>query len=169
MSAYRDCRTVSLGDSDIKDAGMLLIKVAGVNRRKSQNNDVSDYLREAIRQGRIDWCRQLLARGVSVDDMDCAGRTLLHEASSSGHLDIVKLLLDTGATRLINARAIGGDTACHLAARCGFGPVVKTLVEAGADMEMKSSRGRDVRQEAIAFDHQRTAALVDSLFDNHNT
>lgn len=139
---------------------MLTVSGADVNR-PCCGNELP--LRVAVRRGRVDLCRELIARGATVDDVDCAGWTLLHEASNIGRLDMVELLLQTSAAKFVNIPAIGGDTACHLAARCGYGPVVRILVDAGANLKMKSGRGRNVRQEAAAYGHESTVRQIESL------
>ena len=60
------------------------------------------------------------------------GRTL-HEASSSGRIDVVRLLLDRGAA--IDATAGDGGTPLHLASSAGHIDVVRLLLDRGAAID----------------------------------
>ncbi|XP_062507189.1 26S proteasome non-ATPase regulatory subunit 10-like [Corticium candelabrum] len=128
-------------------------------------------LRLAIRCGRLDLCKSLVKRGAQVTDVEsnCCW-TLLHAASAKGSRDIVAFLLIKGAMRQINAQNNRGDTPCHLAAKCGFTPVVKLLVKSGADITIKNWRGRNVREEAMANRQLRTVSSVEQLcYMQHET
>ncbi|RPB22045.1 ankyrin, partial [Terfezia boudieri ATCC MYA-4762] len=57
-------------------------------------------------------------------------RTALHIAAKKGHLEVVKVLLDKGAT--INAMTHVNRTALHMAAENGHLEVVKVLLDKGA-------------------------------------
>ncbi|MCC7123683.1 MAG: ankyrin repeat domain-containing protein [Acidobacteria bacterium] len=75
---------------------------------------------------------QGLARA-SRPDAPHEGWTALHAASRSGHIDVVRLLIDHGADP--NAREAGDDTLpLHWAAAQGHLDVVRALVEAGSDV-----------------------------------
>lgn len=121
-------------------------------------------LRVAIKCGRLDVCRSLVRQGADVTDVESnCSWTLLHAASSKGSMDIVIFLLKKGATKHINARTNRGDTACHLAARCGFTPVVKILLRAGSNINVKNRKGRNVMEEAIANFQHKTVQYLDGL------
>jgi ankyrin repeat protein len=119
-------------------------------------------LRAAINSGRLESCKSLVKRGAEVTDVECVcSWTLLHAASAKGSIDIVKFLLKSGAASQINAQTNRGDTACHLAARCGFTPVVKVLVRAGASLNIKNDKGQKVLEEAkMNFHHQTVSYLL---------
>jgi ankyrin repeat protein len=87
----------------------------------SSIGDGESLLRSAIRKRDLTLCRKLLDKKTDYKgDVDAAGWTLLHVASSMRRLDIVDLLLNCGARGEINQVTGWGDTACHLAARCGM-------------------------------------------------
>ena len=67
------------------------------------------------------------------------GETALMLASSEGHLEIVKLLIEKGAD--VNVKNEDGKTALTLASRYGHLEVVKYLVENGADVNSKENDG----------------------------
>ena len=59
------------------------------------------------------------------------GENLLHHAVKNGHLSMIKLLLERGAS--INQQDESGNTALHYAAANGKKDAVKYLLEQGAD------------------------------------
>jgi len=91
--------------------------------------------------------------GADVNAQDDAGETALSNAASSGHVDLVKLLLEAGAD--VGAE---GSTAIIQAASSGLsydpegrsqrGEVVNLLIEAGADVNVKSGWGETALMNA---------------------
>jgi ankyrin repeat protein len=84
----------------------------------------------AALEGRASLARRLIGAGASVDartgegtcdlfatDVPVCGESALHLAASRGHLDLVSLLLDNGASREIKDRL--GQTPAHWSARHG--------------------------------------------------
>jgi ketosteroid isomerase-like protein len=72
-------------------------------RQESPREMVEDLLMAAAGHGLTDRVRKLLARGVNPDGRGCMhpvyqGRSPVQEAALSGHMDIVRLLVDAGAS-----------------------------------------------------------------------
>lgn len=63
----------------------------------------------------------------------------LYAASSYGNVEVVKVLLEFGASK--NASHDDGTSAMSVAAENGRVPVVRALIEAGADMNAARSDG----------------------------
>jgi ankyrin repeat protein len=78
----------------------------------------------------------LLQRGANVEARDPVGETGLLLASSAGHIEIVRLLLDGGAG-IDQKSGYTGCTALAYAAVKGRVEVMKLLLERGADPKMK--------------------------------
>lgn len=78
-------------------------------------------------------CEYLLSKGANVFTRARSGWTCLHEAASSGKLDVCKLLLLHEAS--VSGRALVGDnTPLWLAAKEGHADICKLLVENGASV-----------------------------------
>ena len=73
----------------------------------------------------------LVSRGLDVDCLDGGLQTPLQEASSRGHLDMVKLLLSHNAA--VNVANSVTGTALSVAARAGHVSVIDQLLTSGAD------------------------------------
>ena len=72
----------------------------------------------------------------TVGDYD--GRTALHVAASSGHLNVVEYLLDEGAS--VHVRDRYGHTPLDDAVRFNHHDVIKLLVKAGAHLTMPPTK-----------------------------
>jgi ankyrin repeat protein len=59
-------------------------------------------------------------------------QTPLHAAVHEGHLNIVLLLLDRGAS--VESRGPLGQTALYMASSCGYAEIVRALIDHGADL-----------------------------------
>ncbi|CCK70450.1 Hos4p KNAG_0E01880 [Huiozyma naganishii CBS 8797] len=111
-------------------------------------------LQIACDKGKIAQVRSLLAEGdVDIDDQDNAGNTPLHEAALNGHLDIVKLLVETGANVNIQSFAMFGDTPLIDASANGHLDVVQYLVAHGSDPTITNAKGLTA-YEAIEMDDE---------------
>jgi ankyrin repeat protein len=94
---------------------------------------VREQLHFAAQDGEVERVSQLLNDGYQPDLFDDIGKTPLHYAAASGHLEVMRLLLERGAD--VNAhdeRWIGNTTLREVAGNCSF-EVAKILVDAGAD------------------------------------
>ena len=87
-------------------------------------------------RGQTQVARKLIARGAHVNK---TGWTPLHYAATSGHVDIIKLLLDESA--YIDAESPNGTTPLMMAAHYGTREAVKLLLDAGADPAVKNQLG----------------------------
>ncbi|KAM5350183.1 hypothetical protein ACJ41O_006688 [Fusarium nematophilum] len=103
-------------------------------------DDPEDALLDAAWSGDLSACGEAL-RFASPLTRDLQGLTPLHLAAERDHLAIAMLLLDRGADS--NARANGGRTPIHLAARFASAAMVEFLVDDGrADVNARTTDGR---------------------------
>jgi ankyrin repeat protein len=87
----------------------------------------------AAQQGDVAEVQTLLNVGYQPNEFDDLGKTPLHYAAEGGHLQVIELLIASGAD--VNAndeRVIGNTPLRQVAARCSY-EVAKILIDAGAD------------------------------------
>src|SRR5437870_7509309 len=90
-------------------------------------------LMTAARSGSVDAVNTLVARGADINRKETwRGQNALMWAAAEGHSAIIRALLAHGGD--IHSRSIGGFTPLLFAVREGRIPAVKTLLEAGADL-----------------------------------
>ncbi|CBN74962.1 similar to ankyrin 2,3/unc44 [Ectocarpus siliculosus] len=116
---------------------------ARVDREGYSYSDGATALHIAAREDHLSVAVALLAAGAWPDgrasDEDCNDPTPLHEASARGGVEVTKALLKAGAGKDIFASfGTGGPclTALDLAVENGHLEVVRTLAEAGADVNL---------------------------------
>lgn len=123
---------------------------------------VEQDLIDAAKLGRLAASKQLLSQTRAVDVTDARGFTPLLWASAGGYADLVRMLLESGAT--VNHRSTDGTTALMLASANGFDPVVRVLLAAGADVTLKrgSATARDLAAERGQV---AVVSLLDAFID----
>ena len=124
--------------------------------------DGASLLHIAVEYNRIDIARQLLdachALRFNLLNKNDDNRTApLHIASSVGHLDLVKLLLDYGADIDI---AGDGKTPLILAAQNNHIDVVRLLLGYGVEVDKIDQTGRTALHIAALEGHTKTARLL---------
>ncbi|KAK7177745.1 ankyrin repeat protein [Paraphaeosphaeria sporulosa] len=109
----------------------------------------------ACRFGIIPWVRALVGEKTCMswfyrpaDEKDEHGRTALSHATSEGHVDVVRLLLDRGAD--VNTTDKDNLTALHRAADQGHGEVIRWLLDSGADVNAKDPDGLTALRRAAS-------------------
>jgi hypothetical protein len=121
-------------------------------------SDSAQSMLSACECGDTTTVRRLVHGGADVDaPVDLLGRTPLYVASESGHLRLVRALLERGAS--VDKTCLGW-TPLHAAAKNGRGTVVRLLIDYGADVEAVVPDGRSPSTIAEQHGHASTAALV---------
>lgn len=110
----------------------------------------------------------LIESGANVTAMDASGRSALTIAAELGHVNIVKLLLETNASN-VGHRDVSGRNALTLAAVGGHGSIVKLLAGAGSESDLCYSDGdTDLPHLALSYGHPEVLRLL--LWDlNYNS
>jgi ankyrin repeat protein len=144
------------------------------SKKYLSNEEPSSRLIQAASAGRVEEVRGLILL-LNVDlDTQSQGTSALAEASVNGHVDVVGLLLDTGRISLESKNTIrnvkdvafdseapplyfDGCTPLWGACLAGCTPVVKQLLENGANVNCPDSKGTTASHLAIL--HRDTAIL----------
>lgn len=134
-SRLRHLAAPTTGESTISPA-----KVAP--HRKHVNSSGQTLLARACASGKLDVVKQRLEeRPEDLDEPDHAMNTPLHAASIAGHVDIVKLLLDSGC--IVDPVNLARDTPLHDAIDNSHLECVRALLSAGANPRKANGKGED--------------------------
>ena len=87
-----------------------------------------------------------------VNEKDQNGRSLLHIASTNGHLEVCKLLLENGAN--VNEFDNNNFTPLHCAVYYGHENIIKLLISFGADVNQKNDFGEFPADEAPSIKYK---------------
>ena len=134
---------------DTKKVTDLLKSGADANAKKpvnKGNEDRDTLLISAVKKGRTEIVKLLLAAGADIDATNKHGMTALLLATEKKFTEIAKVLLSAGA--YVNARTETGWTALILASNNGDTEIVKLLLAAGADANAKNIWGMTALQIA---------------------
>lgn len=161
------------GDAEV----VKLLIVGGANVNCGARGIEETPLHIAARYGHFEVVKLLIKEGADVDAkgewkefkghrgnyVDTAGKlrgepTPLHVAAQYGRLDIVKLLIESGAK--VKARDQDGYIPLHLAARSGNADVVKVLIEGGSDANSKGKWGSTPLHLAAEYKHLNVVKLL---------
>lgn len=139
--------------------GTILLIVSWVSAAAGAQDPVQK-LRDWSGAGQIGAVRQLLEENseLDIDSQDESGWTALMLASRAGYVDVVRLLLDSGANpRLENDNK---ETALLLAATQGRTEVVRLLLDTGVDFDTPDVNGRTPLFRAIENRHAEVIELL---------
>lgn len=99
----------------------------------------------AARKGQAGWVEIVIAAGVDVNSKSIGyEETAMHVAAKEGHSDVVRVLVENGGNT--EARNRYGWTPLVWAAACGNVQTVETLLELGANPNVKTSRAERVNE-----------------------
>ena len=118
----------------------------------------------ASKGGNKEAVQALLDGGAEVDKADNAGKTALYHAGADDHTEVARLLLDSGADldRVLNSYP--GATRLHWASKVGLLGMVRSLLDAGADVNAQDNDWeRSPLHWAAAGGHDCSAVVAELL------
>ena len=135
---------------------LLIAKGANVNAQFERKGRVMAPLHVAANQGRQKIAKTLLTAGANVNIKDERGRTPLYHAMLLPHNETVKVLTAGGAD--INGG--GGWAYLHTAAYRDQREIAKTLLTAGAKVNIKTKEGKTPLALARQYGHTEFAEIL---------
>lgn len=99
---------------------------------KAKNDKKQTLLHAACIGGNVDFCKTLLEKKASLEDVDFEGMTPIWRAAEHGHDEVFQLLADAGAIVDTKKLLPNGAYFLHVAAKGGSGSICRYLIEHGA-------------------------------------
>jgi ankyrin repeat protein len=127
---------------------------------KQLNKQLNNDFLKAAKNGELETVTRLLDErpDININFKDDYGRSSLMEASSNGHFDIVKLLLDRGAT--IDDKDNAGFNSLMLASQRGHLAIVELLLDHGANINFTCNIRMTALMRASYVRHLATVKLL---------
>nr|XP_032512301.1 eye-specific diacylglycerol kinase-like isoform X4 [Danaus plexippus plexippus] len=123
----------------------------------------SDTLLKAAKVGDLKMLKELHSAGYSLLSIDSTGQTALHIATRYGNKEIVKYLIASAPTAILNMRDNErGQTALHKAAAHKRRAICCMLVAGGASLTQQDHTGLTPRHLALRADDHDLAAYLES-------
>jgi ankyrin repeat protein len=119
--------------------------------RTAYSESLTDQLISASKNGDTPMVKELIVKGVNVNEKDEYESTAIIYAVTADSNDCVKLLTAIGAD--VNIKNIVGETPLTIASKKGSIKVVKTLLNSGADANLKGKYGWTALMNAVVPGH----------------
>ena len=132
----------------------VLLRAKGLRAEVRNANDESPLMLASI-AGLVEVCKRLITLDA---DVNKPGWTPLHYAASSGHVEVVKLLLSHSA--YIDAESPNKTTPLMMAAMYGTPETVQLLLTEGADASLRNEKGMTALDFADTAGKQGAAKLL---------
>ena len=162
-------------DGDLKGATTFLNSIGNESKDICETELPRDgtSLHLASRLGYVDICKEILKRGVDINQRQVegdvvSGKAAIHEAVKGGHFGAVEYLLSRGAN--VNIQESDGLTALHIACQFDNTDIVKCLIRNGADVNLLDNKKQSALQVSILRGPDETTRyLLENGADVHIT
>jgi polar amino acid transport system substrate-binding protein len=134
-----------------------LLDLSGTQVDTRSKQDETPLMIAALK-GHTAFAKRMIARGA---DVNKTGWTPLHYAATSGHLEMIKLLVDEHA--YIDTESPNQSTPLMLAAMYGTEAAVKLLLQEGADPSVKNQLGLNAADFAAKAERMDLARFLEKL------
>jgi ankyrin repeat protein len=122
-------------DDYLELVAVIVTKYPSIINEKETNSGLT-VLHQAIKDNKLDLITRLIRLGANPTISCIDYGTALHYASAGGYYDAVTILLQAERLQINNInKAYQGKTALHYAVECGSTPIVKALLNAGAEIK----------------------------------
>jgi len=127
----------------------------------NEQDQVSAKFREHAMHGSLGPVKDLATKCDIHQLEKSSGRSALHKAAFWGHVDTVHYLAHDLKLN-VNQQDYNGDTPMHDAVRFNHVDVVKALLSAGGNVNVKNKEGRNVYDVALQYEKHDLANLLKS-------
>lgn len=128
-------------------------------RSSDRRVSATALLEQATLTGHAETIKSLIAQGNDINTRNTQGMAPLHLAAAKGNIDMIQLLLDSGA----EVDVVTTDscyTSLHYAASIGQVELCELLIRRGADTDAQTSTQETPMHLAIARGHSKVVALL---------
>jgi uncharacterized protein len=153
------CLITCIHRGDIKGVENLLLR--GVNTNCIYQG--FSALHWAAQFGRLKIATTLINHGAKVNAKDVHGFTPLHIAVGENRLKLVRVLLKRGANYRSKAKGDSGGLPVHKAAAWGCLNVLKELIKAGSEIDVRDDSGYTPVRYAKKNGHLDIVAFIERL------
>ncbi|UKZ61196.1 uncharacterized protein TrAtP1_002466 [Trichoderma atroviride] len=161
-SDYRTALLIAVTEQQLDIVKALLKLNADLTLRDSSNRTP---LLIAASLGNAEIFEVLLEQGADLDSQDEEGKTALHLALEAGNLALTKRLIELFKDKsLLDVQDSSGKTSLYQAAYSGMKLVIELLLEAGADVNIRSKAGKLPLHEGTD-NHDITLLLAEAKSD----
>jgi ankyrin repeat protein len=133
MSDERVVRLVQAFDSSLEEGVAVLATDPAAVHLKTSLGETALHL--ACFDSPIAAVQELIRRGAEVDTLSDCGSTPLSDAASIGRVELVRLLLDSGASLWLDGQL---EPTLHQTVRGGHVDAVRLILEAGANVNQQA-------------------------------
>ncbi|XP_077786481.1 fibronectin type 3 and ankyrin repeat domains protein 1 isoform X3 [Podarcis muralis] len=138
-------------------AQILVENGADVNRKNASGKD---SLMIACYAGHLDIAKYLRSQGASWLSRDLGGCTAMHWAADGGHVDVIEWMVKDGCQIDPKDTGLEWTPLMRLCAITGKADVATTLLDAGADVNVKDKDGKTPLMVAALNNHEELVALL---------